>query len=170
MNRRMYFILPDIECAKTVHNELLLAKIPENHMHVIAKKGTNLTDLPAASLLQTSDVVHGTQNGFVIGGITGLILGAAAVFIPMTGVEIGGLTVLATAIAGSFIGAWSSSMIALDVPNSKLKPFEKDISEGHVLLLAEVPVTEVDKINDLVTKHHPEVDAHEVEPTIPAFP
>ncbi len=111
MNRRMYFILPDTECTRKVHNELLLAKIPENHMHVIAKEGTNLSDLPEASLLQKSDVVHGTQNGFVVGGITGLVLGAIAVFIPMNGLELSGLTVLATAIAGSFIGAWSSSMI-----------------------------------------------------------
>jgi len=170
MNRRMYFILPDTECARNIHNEFLLAKIPENHMHVIAKEGTNLSELPEASLLQKSDVVHGTQNGFVIGGITGLRLGAIAVLIPMTGVELGGLTVLVTAVAGSFIGAWSSSMIALDVPNSKLKPFEKDISEGHVLFMAEVPVTQVDEINSLVKKHHPEADTHGVEPTIPAFP
>jgi len=170
MNRRMYFILPDTECARKVHNEFLLAKIPENHMHVIAKDGINLKDLPEANLLQKSDVVHGTQNGFVIGGITGLVLGAIAVLIPMAGIELGGLTVLATAVAGSFIGAWSSSMIALDVPNSKLKPFEKDISEGHLLLMAEVPVTQVDEVNSLVKKHHPEVSTFGVEPTIPAFP
>jgi len=170
MNRRLYFILPDTECTRVVHNELLLAKIPENHMHVIAKKGIDLSELPEASLLQKSDVVHGTQNGFVVGGITGLVLGAAAVLIPITGIELDGITVLATAVAGSFIGAWSSSMIALDVPNSKLKPFEKDISDGHVLLMAEVPVTQVDEINTLVKKHHPEVDTHGIEPTIPAFP
>ncbi|VAW95543.1 hypothetical protein MNBD_GAMMA22-1799 [hydrothermal vent metagenome] len=170
MNRRMYFILPDTDCTRKVHNELLLAKIPENHMHVIAKDGTNLSDLPEASLLQKSDVVHGTQNGFVVGGITGLVLGAIAVFIPLNGFELSGLTVLATAVAGSFIGAWSSSMIALDVPNSKLKPFEKDINEGHILLMAEVPVVQVDEINSLVKKHHPEVDSHGIEPTIPAFP
>ena len=170
MNRRLYFILPDTDCARMVHNEFLLAKIPENHMHVIAKEGSNLSDLPEASLLQKSDVVHGTQNGFVIGGITGLVLGAVAVLIPMTGAELGGLTVLATAVAGSFIGAWSSSMIALDVPNSKLKTFQKDINEGHVLLMVEVPVTQVDEINSLVNKHHPEVNLHGVEPTIPAFP
>ncbi len=170
MNRRLYFILPDTECTRKVHNELLLAKIPENHMHVIAKEGSDLSELPQANLLQTSDVVHGTQNGFVIGGITGLVLGAVAVFLPMAGIELGGFTILATAVAGSFIGAWSSSMIALDVPNSKLKPFEKDISEGHILLMAEVPVTKVDEINTLVKKHHPEVDTFGVEPTIPAFP
>jgi len=170
MNRRLYFILPDTECTRKVHNELLLAKIPENHMHVIAKDGTNLSELPEASLLQKSDIVHGTQNGFVVGGITGLVLGAIAVLIPMSGFELGGLTVLVTAVAGSFIGAWSSSMIALDVPNSKLKPFEKDISEGHVLLMAEVPVTRVEEISALVKKHHPEVNTPGVEPTIPAFP
>lgn len=170
MNRRMYFILPDAECARKVHNEFLLAKIPENHMHVIAKEGINLSDLPEANLLQKSDLVHGIQNGFVIGGITGLILGAGAVLIPMTGIDLDGVTVLATAVAGSFIGAWTSSMIALGIPNSKLKSFEKDISDGHVLLMAEVPVTQVDEINSLVKKHHPEVGTYEVEPTIPAFP
>lgn len=170
MNRRMYFILPDTECARNVHNEFLLAKIPENHMHVIAKEGIDITDLPEANLLQKSDVIHGTQNGMVIGGITGLVLGAIAILIPYAGAELGGLTMLATALAGAFIGAWSSSMIALDVPNTKLKPFEKDIAAGHILFMLEVPVTKVDEINDLVRKHHPDVDSSKIEPTIPAFP
>ncbi len=170
MNRRMYFILPDTECARKVHNEFLLAKIPENHMHVIAKEDADLSDLPEANLLQKSDVVHGTQNGFVIGGITGLALGAIAVLLPISGLDLDGQTVLITAVAGSIIGAWTSSMIALGVPNSKLKSFEKDIHEGHVLLMAEVPVTQVDEINSLVKKHHPEVGTRGIDPTIPAFP
>ena len=36
MKRRLYFILPDTQLARTVHNELLLARVPEKRMHVIA--------------------------------------------------------------------------------------------------------------------------------------
>ena len=54
--RRIYFLVPDIAVTKRIVDELLLAKIEERHIHVIAKRGTPLEDLPEAGLLQKSDL------------------------------------------------------------------------------------------------------------------
>ena len=44
--RRIYFLLPDVEVARKVVDELLLARIADDNIHVIAKEGTAMKDLP----------------------------------------------------------------------------------------------------------------------------
>ena len=97
--RRIYFLVPDLESANKVTDELLLARIEERHIHVIAKEGTELGDLPEASLLQTSDVIPALERGLAVGGVTGILAGVAAVTFPPAGMVLGGGAVLATALA-----------------------------------------------------------------------
>ena len=77
--RRIYFLVPDLKTASTVTDELLLARIEERHIHVIAREGTELGNLPKASLLQTSDVIPAVERGLAVGGVTGILAGVAAV-------------------------------------------------------------------------------------------
>lgn len=170
MKRRLYFILPDTITAETVHNELLLFRIPENQMHVIARDDLDLSDLPKANLMQTSDVVHGAQLGFIIGGFTGVLMGslAAAMGWLVTGLEVWSISSLA--VGGAFLGAWASSMVAVNIPNTRLKPFQKAIDNGQILFCVDIPAKQVDEVSDLVRRFHPEADLHDIEPTIPAFP
>ncbi|HET9023545.1 MAG TPA: DUF1269 domain-containing protein, partial [Burkholderiaceae bacterium] len=44
--RRIYFLLPDVASARAIVNELLLARIEERRIHVLAREGTPLEDLP----------------------------------------------------------------------------------------------------------------------------
>ena len=76
----------------------------------------------------------------------------------------------ATAIAGSGIGAWLSSMIGVDVVNSQIKQFEGAVENGEVLFLVDVPKERVDEIETMVKVHHPDADVEGTEPHIPAFP
>ena len=170
MRRRLYFVLPNADSARKVHNELLLTRIEEHRMHVVARDGTNLTDLPEAGLLEKSDLVHGIQMGIMIGGATGVLFGALAGWMGYLVDGLEGLAILGTALAGAFIGAFASSMIAINVPNTRHKEFQDSIDRGNVLFLVEVPVGRVDEISDLVRSHHPEADVRGIEPTIPAFP
>jgi len=41
---------------------------------------------------------------------------------------------------------------------------------NEVLMLVDVPKARVDEIEELVKKHHEEVEIEGTEPTIPAFP
>jgi len=166
--QRLYFLLPDLETTHTVVNELLLARIEERHMHVIAKEGTPMEDLPEASLLQKSDFIPAMQRGVALGGATGALAGLAAMAIP--GLVIAGGLVLAMGISGAGMGAWLGGMIGLDVENTRLKKFETAINNGEILMLVDVPKDRIDKIEDLVKKHHPEADLEGTEPRIPAFP
>lgn len=168
--RRIYFLVPNLETAKSVTDELLLARIEERHIHVIAREGTELGDLPKASLLQTSDVIPAVERGLAVGGVTGILAGVAAVTFPPAGVVLGGGAILATGLAGSGIGAWMSSMIGVDVMNSQIKQFEANIARGEILFLVDVPKARVQAVEDMVKSHHPDADIEGTEPHIPAFP
>ena len=170
MKRRLYFILPDTRLARTVHNELLLARIPENHMHVIADERIDLEGLPEANLWQRSDLSHGLQLGLPVGGLTGVVVGVLAVLFGWITPGYEAKTIMATVLAGLFVGTWAASMIAVNVPNTRHRAFESDLRQGHILFIVDIPVQRVDEITELVTRHHPEADMRGVEPNIPVFP
>jgi len=156
--------------ARQAVDELLLARIDDHHIHVLAKEDTPLDDLPQANLLQRSDFVHGIEIGLSIGGATGVLAGLIAITFPPGGIALSGWTVLACALAGAVIGAWVSGMIGTDVPNSQLKEFDKAIEQGQVLMMVDVPKGKVEAVTNMIKRHHPEADMHGIEPTIPAFP
>jgi hypothetical protein len=168
MRRRLYFLLPDLNTARKVVDELLLARIEERHIHVLAKEDTELQDLPKATLFQKSDFVHAVERGLALGGGTGAVAGLAAVAIP--GMVLGGGAILGIALAGAGMGAWLAGMIGMDVPNSRLGEFESAINAGSILMMVDVQKEQVDKVSKSVKEHHPEADMHGTEPTIPAFP
>jgi hypothetical protein len=166
--RRLYFLLPDLAVTRTVVDELLLARVEERHIHIIAKEGTPLQDLPEANLIQKSDFVPAMERGIAMGGATGIVAGVVALAFP--GVVIGGGALLAMGLAGAGMGAWLGGMIGMDVENSHIRKFEEAVKAGQILVLVDVPKDRVDGIQALIKKHHANVDFEGTEPTIPAFP
>lgn len=170
MRRRLYFVLPDVGSAQAIHRELLLAKIEERHMHVMARPDIDLTDLPEASLVQRSDLVHGAQLGAIIGAFAGVLLGSLAVSLGyiVSGLEV--WSVGSVTVGGALIGLFASTMVAVNIPNTRLKAFFNQIEQGRLLMMVDVPVEQVEEISAMVKQHHPEAEVRDVEPTIPAFP
>lgn len=170
MRRRLYFMLPDVESARGMLDEMLLARIPVQRIHFLAKRGTLPADLPEASVLQKTDMVHGAQLGVVIGAAAGLSGGLLALAFPPEGVSVQLVVVLIGGIAGALLGSWISSMAASAVPNTKLKAFHPEIERGRVLMMVDVPMSRAGEISQLVASRHPEAVSGGFEPTIPAFP
>jgi len=170
MRRRLYFLLPNIARTRQVVDELLLARIDDHHIHILAKEGIALGDLPKANMLQRSDFVHGVEIGLTVGGATGVLAGLVAVAFPPGGIELGGWTLLVCALAGALIGAWLAGMIGTDIPNSQLKGFQAAVKSGQVLMMVDVPKDMIENVTNMMRRHHPEADMQGIEPTIPAFP
>ena len=170
MRLRMYVTLPDVASARTLANDLLLARIEDKHMHFLAKRGTDLGELHEASYLQKSDTVHGAFTGFVVGGVMGVVVGTILVNFPPPGVTLQFVAVLIAAIVGSVLGTWVASMVGLQVPNSRLKPFEKEIDAGKILLMLDVPASRYPEVQAVIARTHPEAMDRGNEPTVPAFP
>ena len=168
--RRLYFIMPNITVTHNLVNELLLSHVEERYIHVIAKEGTPMEELPEASLFQKSDFVPAIERGLTLGAITGVVCGLVAMSLPPAGLVIGGGAVLAIGAAGAGVGGWMSSMIGISLPSSRLKKFEEAINQGEFLVFVDVARARVDEIEELVRKHHPEADIKGVEPMMPPFP
>lgn len=170
MRRRLYFMLPDSDSARQMLDEMLLARIEVRHIHFLARRGILPPELPEATVLQKTDIVHGAQLGVVIGGVAGILGGLLVILFPPAEVSLQLVTVLIAALLGSLFGAWASSMAASAMPNSRLKTFYPDIEQGKVLMMVDVPMRRVQEISELVARRHPEAVAGGFEPTIPAFP
>ena len=171
MRLRMYLTLPDVTSARKLADDLLLARIEDRHMHFLARRGTDLAPLREASYIEKTDAVPGAFKGAVMGGVLGILVGGLLVSFPLpdgTSMEL--VTVLIAAIVGAGLGAWISSMMGLQVPNSRLKPFYRDLDDGKVLLMLDVPSGRYQEVREVIARTHPEAMDGGNEPTVPAFP
>lgn len=170
MRLRMYVTLPDVQSARRLANDLLLARIEDRHMRFLARRGTDLGELPEASYLHKTDTIHAAFVGLVIGGMLGSLLGAFIVNFPPGTIPMEMGVVLVAALVGAALGMWIASMVGLQVPNSRLRNFEPDIEAGKVLLMLDVPASRYEEVRDIIARTHPEAMDRGNEPTVPAFP
>jgi hypothetical protein len=170
--RRLYFLVPDITSATAIVDELLLARIEERRIHIMARDHHSLkqANLPETNLLQESDFIPAVEKGLAVGGGTGIVAGLAAMSFPPAGLIVGGGAILGLGLLGAGFGAWVSGMIGINVHNSQLSEFESAIEQGQLLLMIDVPVARIDEITELVKKHHPEAEVSGTEPSLPVFP
>jgi hypothetical protein len=172
MNRRLYFVLPDVETSRKVENDLLLARIDEQHMHFLGKRGTELMDLPEATSEQKTDLYHGITVGLFSGALTGAFIGIIIYLLQdFIGMQIQMGIILLFFLLGGVFGVWISGfLIGSSTPNVKLKEFQHSMDEGHILLMIDAPKERVDEVREIVLQHHPEAEDHGIEPIKPVFP
>lgn len=168
--RRIYFLLPNVESAKGIIDELLLKRIEWRHIHVLARPGLPLEDLPEATLGQRSDLLPALARGTAAGGVAGMLAGLVAMAFPPAGLTIAGGAVILMTLASAGFGAWTATMIGVDVPNTRLKRFEEAIEKGELLMMVDVKTDRAEEIEQVIKSHHPEADVEGTDPTIPAFP
>ena len=168
--RRIYFLVPSVASARAIVDELLLARIEERHIHVVAREGTPLEELPQARLAQSSDLVPALQRGVAAGGLSGLLAGVLAITFPPAGLVLGGGALVGLALFGAGFGAWMSGMVGVGLPSSRIEPYGRAIAAGQLLLMIDVPRARVGEIEALVIRHHPDAELEGVDPNIPIFP
>lgn len=168
--RRLYFLVPDVAIGKKVVDELLLSHIEWRHIHVVAKRGTPLENLPEASFLQRSDVIPAMLRAIPEGGATGLLCGLVALALSPELLVAGGAVLLASSLAGVGIGVYIGGMVGLNVGSTRLKAFQEAVERGQLLMLIDVPRERVEEITELIKKSHPEAEPEGTEPRVPAFP
>ncbi len=170
MRHRMYVSLPDAVSARSLMDDLLLARVEERHMHFLGRRGSDLDGLHEASYLHKTDAVHAGFLGLVLGGAMGALLGTVLVNYPPQGVSPEMVAVLICALVGAVLGAWVSTMVGLQVPNSRLRAFQDEIEDGRILLILDVPGRRYEEVRAVIARKHPEALDRGPEPTVPAFP
>ena len=168
--RRIYFLVPNIEVSKKIVDELLLARVEERHIHVLAKRDTQMENLPEATYLQKTDFIPALEQGVAVGGLIGILAGLVAVALPGGLVLAGGAILGISTFTGAGFGALMSSMIGSSAGNRRIKQFDEAVDKGGFLFMIDVPKQRVEEIEAMIKKHHPNVECGGTEPSIPVFP
>lgn len=167
--KRLCFVSPDLEHARKVVADLKANGIPEKHIYALAKEGVDTGDLPDAGP-EADDFLPAYKRGLELGGTAGVLAGLTALAFPPAGIVVGGGLVALLGISGAGVGGLLTGMAGAAFSNSRLKAFEQDIDAGRILLMADVPKTEVDKYEALVRKLDPEVSVEGIEPPASLIP
>lgn len=165
---RIYFLAPNIDITKKIVDVLLLERIEERRIHVLAKRNTPLENLPEASFLQKSDFIPALEQGMAIGGLAGIVLGGFALAY-LGDLKQVGMIILVCALAGVGFGAWVSSMVGSSIGSRRLKQFAEAIESGEFLMMIDVPAKRVEGVEQLVKASYPEA-SHEGTEINPSFP
>lgn len=165
MFKKLYFMLPDTAHCKTLVEELEQMNIPDHHIHAMAKESISLEGLPQATALQKTELAHGLSMGMIVGGTAGLLGGVLAVLFPPGNLIMGNSTliVLATTVIGGVFGSLVSALVARDIPNHELEPFQKKLGTGQILLIIDTPLHQLEDVMQLIKTTHPEVEIAVVE-------
>ena len=168
MRKRLYFLLPNAEEARETVDKLLLARIDDQHIHVMTKEDSDLSDLPPANLFKSNDIVHSVETGFIVGGLFGLIGSSITISTLQIGTEMG-LIILGCTVFGAGFGAWLSDIIGSGTKNTTLKGFEKAMDDGKTLIITDVPIEKVKSIMSTIQAHKQTI-MDSSESSTPAFP
>lgn len=171
MLRRIYWLIPDVANARRAVNDLLVARVPVQHIHCFGREGTNLVGLHPANVFQTTDVIYAAELGLLIGGTIGVGAGLlVAMYYPLGFASLQWGIVAILGVVGALFGAWSSSLVGISVPSHRLKRFEAAIERGEILLMVDVPGLQVKAIEEMLQASHPEARLESEDPDTPVFP
>lgn len=168
MNRRLYFVLPDVASAHATMDDLLLARVNANRIHFLAKPGTDMGDLPEATISERSDLIEGWEIGMGLGALLGFALGLVALSVPVwwyTQPIPTVATLVICTLVGIIGGGFWTAVVASTIPNERLKPFKKQIAQGKVLMMVLISFHRANEIRALVERKHPEAAYRGTWPT-----
>ena len=167
--KRLCLLSPDVAHARQVVDDLKAAGIPEKHLYVVARHGIELEDLPDAGP-EADDFLPAYERGLAFGGVAGLLAGLFALAFPPAGVVVGGGGVLLISLFGAGVGGFLTGLAGAAFPSTRLKEFEEAIDGGKLLVMADVPVDEVDRYEQLIRTADPDIEIHGIEPPAPIVP
>jgi hypothetical protein len=153
MKRRLYFLLPDTVHTRSVVDDLEASGIDRRHMHVIAAQDVDLDGLPVATGKQRKD--HGAWletllwDGNLILFVIALLLLLVMVLAQISWYWL--LIPVAAMLTTFLLGVDFTRRI----PNVHLTEFTDAIRHGEILLMVDVSVEQVARVEEQVHRNHP---------------
>lgn len=168
MRHRLYYLLPDVDSARRALDDMLLSRIEVRHIHFLGTRAKVPQDLPEASFLQKTDVIHGAESGMLVGALMGMVLAGVVIayFDPAAKAPMA----VAITLCGLLFGGWAASLVAAALPNTRLKSFYPELEKGKMLMIVDVPARRVMEIEKIMAERHPDMRFAGEAPGIPVFP
>jgi hypothetical protein len=154
VGRRLYFLLPDVAHARAVVAKLETNGLERKYTHVTAAKGIDLEGLPLASPNQRMDLGARLETIFWDGNLLLFFLALMALIVLILMSVSGIWLVLASTIMLTtfMVGVGFTKYI----PNVHLSEFADALRHQEILLMVDVPVAQVARVETLIHHNHPE--------------
>jgi hypothetical protein len=154
VERRLYFLLPDAAHARTAVTKLETNGIERKYTHVIAAQGIDLNGLPLASPEQRKDRGARFETIFWDGNLVLFFLALMAIIVLIL-MSVSGVWLLvpASIMLTTFIAGVEFTKY---IPNVHLSEFTDALHHQEILLMVDVPVGRVARIEKLIRHNHPE--------------
>jgi hypothetical protein len=166
--QRLCILMPDVESAHRVVDDLRKRGVVDQNIYVVAKEGTPLGDLPEAGDIAQSDFYPQLERGLATGAVIGAIGGLIAMRV--AGAVFGGAAILLFGLIGAGLNGLLSAIAGSSFPNSRLREFESAIQSGKVLIMVDVTNDQKAPIEQELERSHPELEIECVEPAVPIIP
>ena len=82
MRRKLYFVLPDVNSAREIMNELLPKCFDAKSIHYYAQPEDRLNNLSRGNTAEKTDMVHCLGIGIALGAVLGAVMGLLAIMFP----------------------------------------------------------------------------------------
>ena len=151
--RRVYFLLPDPDVARTVVGEMVRGGIERRHIHLVANQDIALDELPEAPLVENSEIKEIVARGIAAGAVVGTIAGLVGMMLLPIGVTVAGGAVLALTLAGVGFGEWLSTTLGIEEAGERYRHFIDAIRRGCVLLIVETRDKHLELVERIVQDH-----------------
>jgi len=153
MNRRLYFLLPDRAHALSVVDELNSSGVNSQHIHALSNRLAHLDGLPTSTLRQARDTASKVEKILWNANLISFVV-AFCIFIALvlTMTWNWWLVVPISIMLTNFFAGLGFT----NVPNTHLGEFQDALAHGEILLMVDVPETQVARIEKQVHHQHPE--------------
>ncbi len=151
MYRRLFFLFPNIENAKKAVQDLIQENINIKQIHSLSRPGVNLEGLPTSAPNQQRDMhtkIEDTLWSLNLG-----IFFTALVILLMS--IISGNYFLATMSLIVMVATYSTGYYYLTKPTIHLSGFHAAFQHNEILLMVDVPKTQVAKIEQILHDKNP---------------
>jgi hypothetical protein len=154
VERRLYFLLPDVEHARTVVAILEKNGIEHKYTHTITAQGIDLEGLPLASPNQRTDLGARLETIFWDGNLVLFFLALMTlVVLILTNVSGFWLLVPASIMLTTVLAGVGFTKY---IPNVHLSEFADALHHQEILLMVDVPAGQVARVEKLIHYNHPE--------------
>ncbi len=154
MRRRLYYLLPDRSHAEDLVEELGVDSVSAEDIHAVTRDKTDITGIKDIHIAAENDWDYFVE--WLLWRINLLIFFTALIaFIAILIWNPGVWLILPLVfMLGTFI---SGLMFVLRLPNVHLDEFKPALQHGEVLLMLDVPASDIEKVDHRIHRKHPEV-------------
>lgn len=158
MKPKLKFLLPDIKSAHLASDALLLARVDDKAITFLAKPGTDLGKLQAASTIDSTNMINDGEKGVLYGAIIGLLIGLYIYYFQPWVAETTKAHVAVVIVVSTMVGALASAIGAavfgVNMFNTDFNKYKNKIDSGAVLLIVTVPFQRSTEIRKIIKELH----------------